>query len=75
MQTLRPVIAALRSLPAFAQGYSVLIDAMEMDRTLVTGDCIFELAQAIKDDLNLRANPVRDPRALGLSKVLAICTM
>jgi hypothetical protein len=64
--------SALRAVPQYSEGYSVVIDATEMAGTLVTGEALYQFANTTEQEPNLMAIAVRDPRAVGLSKLLEL---
>jgi hypothetical protein len=56
------------------QGYTVLVDALEMTVSAVTGDGLFSQTERMKEFENRMAVVMRDGRGLGVAKVFEVCS-
>jgi hypothetical protein len=65
--------ANVRGMSEFTEGYSVVVDAGHASESRVTGDGIFNLAQASHDDKNTFAIVVGNGRSLGMAKMYEAC--
>jgi hypothetical protein len=65
--------ANVRGMSEFTEGYSVVVDVSHASESRVTGDGIFNLAQASHNDKNTFAIVVGNLRSLGMAKMYETC--
>ena len=56
------------------QGYTVLVDALEMTVSAVTGDGLFSQTERLKEFDNRMAVVMRNGRGLGVAKIFEVCS-
>jgi hypothetical protein len=56
------------------QGYTVLVDALEMSVSAVTADGLFSQTERMKEFDNRMAVVMQDGRGLGVAKVFEVCS-